>query len=70
MVAPEPFRSAVPQEWLTNVSPEIWADMPALVAAVQAAGDAIGLPFIAARLNAEPCPDAPERCKMLSAIIC
>lgn len=43
---------------------ESWADMPALIAAVQAAGDAIGLPYVAAQADLgdpEPMSDAESR---------
>jgi DNA-binding CsgD family transcriptional regulator len=54
----------MPEEYLIDPSPDSWAAMPALVAAVQAAGDAIGLPFIAAQADLgdpEPMSDAEGR---------
>lgn len=49
---------------LTGPTSQSWATMPALIAAVQAAGDAIGLPFIAAQVDLggpEPMSDAHGR---------
>ena len=43
---------------------ECWAEMPALIAAVQTAGDAIGLPYVAAQADLgdpEPMSDAEGR---------
>ena len=43
---------------------ECWSDMPGLIAAVQAAGDAIGLPYVAAQADLgdpEPMSDAEGR---------
>lgn len=46
---------------MANDHSECWADMPALIAAVQAAGDELGLPFIAAQADlADPDPMADE----------
>lgn len=40
---------------------ECWADMPGLIAAVQAAGDAIGLPYVAAQADlGDPKPMSDE----------
>lgn len=49
---------------MTDRRAECWADMPALIDAVQAAGDAIGLPFVAAQADLgdpEPMSDAEGR---------
>lgn len=46
---------------MTNDQQACWADMPALIAAVQAAGDELGLPFIATQADlADPHPMADE----------
>jgi DNA-binding CsgD family transcriptional regulator len=49
---------------VTDRRAECWADMPALIDAVQAAGDAIGLPHVAAQADLgdpEPMSDAEGR---------
>lgn len=49
---------------MTDRRNECWAGMPALIDAVQAAGDAIGLPFVAAQADLgdpEPMSDAEGR---------
>lgn len=51
-------------EAVTDYRAQCWADMPALIAATQAAGEAIGLPFIAAQADLgdpEPMADADGR---------